>query len=228
VPTSAIRFAISDGQSKRAAPWKIWTNSGQGKSDVYLLCRPLGQSMKVSFHESGSWHFAYTQVAFERKIRASLPGKADRYLDKWDRPEEIAPGITWACRIVTPWSGPTTEISKSDPEDTIWIPCASEFRATEIDVIFAQANTDDSLGWPGRNAMGTKLIGAIKLENAETVWIVHHEIKMPDFSKNSLGKVRFLNGKSRSDIQIGKSRVLALAVEQNGCRTFLDFPARLK
>ena len=68
MPQRAIRFAVREGDC-RSATWKLWTESGVGKSDLYLVCRSLGGSLKTSLHESGRWHVAYSKETFEEKVK---------------------------------------------------------------------------------------------------------------------------------------------------------------
>src|SRR5437879_3904528 len=97
-----VRFGISDGAGHRAATWKLWTETSGNKSDIYLACRALGM-LKASLHESGAWHIAYSKDSYEKDVKGTGPAK-DRFVEKWPRPSVIAPGLTLAFRIVTPWS----------------------------------------------------------------------------------------------------------------------------
>ena len=71
MPEQVIRFGISDGGGHRAATWKLLTPSGQ--SEVYLVCRELGGTLKVSLHKSGRWHVAYTETAFKDYVQGAIP-----------------------------------------------------------------------------------------------------------------------------------------------------------
>jgi len=81
----SIRFGITDGESHRASTWKLWTYRGKGKSDLYLTCRVLGSKLKASLHDSGSWHYAYTQKTFEEKVEGVVAKQKDRFIEKWSR-----------------------------------------------------------------------------------------------------------------------------------------------
>lgn len=99
----SLRFSIRDGD-RRAATWKVWTEAGTGHSDVYLVCRALGGVLKTSLHESGNWHVSFSQEAFEDRVEGAIPSLSTRFVEKWARPSGLAPGVTLAYRIVTPWS----------------------------------------------------------------------------------------------------------------------------
>jgi hypothetical protein len=87
----ALRFAILDGAGHRAATWKLWTKTGAGRSEIYLNCREMRDSLKASLHESGQWHIAFSQRAFEEAVKGAIPKFKDRYLEKWPRPSDFAP-----------------------------------------------------------------------------------------------------------------------------------------
>lgn len=216
----SIRFGITDGESHRASTWKLWTHRGVGKSDLYLTCRVLGGKLKASLHDSGSWHFAYTQKTFEEKVEGVVAKQRDRFIEKWPRPKSIAEGVTLAFRIVTPWSSVTSSIGETK-SDIIWIPNAPKPKATEIDIIIT-AETTPVTGWPCKRSMGTSLVGSFQLENGETVWVVYKVIDMPDLSSAMKGKVRFYKGMGPQDLKGGNLRALAYGREQDGSRVVYD------
>lgn len=217
----ALRFGIHDGADRRAATWKLWTEAASGKSEVYLACRSLGGTLKASLHESGKWHIAYSQRAFEENVRGAIPKFEDRFIEKWPRPSEIAPGITLAFRIVTPWSAVTNVLEESNSQRVIWLPNAPEPKATEIDILMTQPTTPVT-GWPGKRSMGTSLIGSIPLENGETVWAVYWVVDTPDFTSLGKGTGRFYKGRSEKDLNLEGLRALVFGTEPDGSRVMYD------
>ena len=217
----SLRFGIHDSAGRRAATWKLWTDAGKGRSEVYLANRSLGGFLKTSLHESGEWHTAYWQSVFEEHVKGTSPTHKDRYIEKWPRPPEISPGFTLAFRIVTPWSAVTNAIEGSNLKEIIWLPNAPESKATEIDILMSKPTTPVS-GWPGKQSMGTSLIGSIPLENGETVWAVYWVVAMPDFT--SLGKktFRFYKGRSKKDLEGERLRALLFGTEPDGSRVIYD------
>ena len=193
---------------------------GMGKSDVYLACRVLGGKLKASMHESGSWHYAYNQKTFEEKVEGVVAKQRDRFIGKWPRPKGIAEVVTLAYRIVTPWSSVTSSIVETK-SDIIWIPNAPKPRATEIDIIITDQTTPVT-GWPCKRSMGTLLVGSLKLENGETVWVVYKVIDMPDLSSAIKGKVQFYKGMGPKDLEGDNLRALAHSREQDGSRVMYD------
>lgn len=77
-----LRFGIHDGAGHRAATWKLWTGKSANRSDVYLAFRELNDALKVSLHESGQWHIAYSQRTFEEDVKGAIPKFKDRYVEK--------------------------------------------------------------------------------------------------------------------------------------------------
>jgi hypothetical protein len=213
-----IRFGISDGSGRRAATWRVWTPTA--KSDVYLSCRALGGTLKASLHQSGSWHVAYSQKAYEEYVEGTAPKQDDRYLEKWPRPKPIAEGVTLAYRIVTPHSAITSPIGEADRKVSWVINCPPN-RATEIDIMIISP-TIPITGWPGKNTMGTKPIGSYTLSNGETVWVIYWVIDMPDLSAAIKGVGRFYKGRSKKDLESGSLRALVFGEEPDGSRVIYD------
>jgi hypothetical protein len=126
----AMRFTVRNQSGQRAATWKCWSQAG--KEDVYLGCRELGGALKTSLHESGRWHTAYFEGFFEGSVPEEHRTERGRFIDQWQRPEPIAPGVTLAYRIVTPWSSVTAPDEESG--SLVSVPAPPEGRAIEFDV----------------------------------------------------------------------------------------------
>jgi hypothetical protein len=216
----SIRFGIKNN-SKRAATWKLWTETGGGKSEIYLANRSLGGTLKASMHQSGRWHIAYTKEVYESRVKGTNTKLNDRFIEKWSMPPEIAPGITLAFRIVTPFSAVTDSTEKGNYKGVKWLSNAPESKATEIDILITKPN---SLGveWPGKNTMGTSLIGSFPLENSSTVWAVYWLINMPNLSKIEKGTFQFFAGKNKEDLKSDGLRLIAFGKEPDGSRVLYD------
>jgi hypothetical protein len=212
-----LRFGIRNN-GLRAATWKIWTP--KLKSDIYLSCRELKGSIKASLHQSGSWHFGYTDQALDKYFESEEAFEKSKYIEIWPRPKPIADGVTLAFRIVTPHSATTTPVGQTS-KDVFWIPNCSEGSATEIDIIISPA-TNDAQNWPGKNRMGTKLIGSYNLPSKETVWVVYWEIALPDLSSFSGKAFNFFKGKSKIDLVGANLKAILFGDEQDGSRTLFD------
>ena len=217
----SLRFGIRDGARRRAATWKLWTETANGKSDVYLACRSLGGSLKASLHQSGNWHIAYSQRTFKEKVQGAIPKFTDRFVEKWPRPSDISPGVTLAFRIVTPWSAVTNVTEGSNTTGVIWIPNAPESKATEIDILLVKPTTSVA-GWPGKQSMSTSLIGSILLESGETVWAVYWVVAMPDLTTVAKGTGSFYKGKSEKDLEGEGIRALVFGTKPDGSRVMYD------
>jgi len=220
-----LRFGIHDGAGHRAATWNLWTKTGTGKSDVYLLCRELIGTIKTSFHESGQWQNAFSPPTFEEYVKGAIPKLKDRFLEKWHRPPEIAPGTTLALRIVTPWSAVRTPVKEGRFKGVKWLLNAPEPKATEIAILFTKPAIQVT-DWPGKRGMGTSFVGSLPLENGETVWAVYRFREMPDFSSLSKGTGWFFKGKSEEDLKNLKEGELLSGLifgeEPDGSRTIYD------
>jgi hypothetical protein len=218
----SLRFGVHDGKDRRAATWKLWTERGGGNSELYLTNRSLGGTIKVSLHQSGEWHIAYTKEVFEEQVKGAIPGSEDHFIEKWPRPPEISPGVTLAFRIVTLYSAVTSSKNTGDYEKVKWIPNASsESKATEIDIIITKAEIPVT-EWPGKRSMGTSLIDSFQLENQDTVWVVYREIDIPDLSRVVRGTGWFYRGRNKGDLKTDGLRAIMFWTESDGSRVIYD------
>lgn len=222
---SAIRFGVKEPQGFRAATWKCWTLIGGGKFDVYLSCRELKGELKASFHESGSWHIAFTKKLVSEGFEDPSNQPKSRYTDIWPRPKAIAPGILLAFQILVPWSSPNVTDGANDPK-VVWISCATPGNAIEVSILFTGKGVVVS-GWPGRSLMGTALIGFLDLENGEKVWLVYRSIP---FVPPSLApaRIQYLKGCDLNDIQSQNLSAIIFGDREDGIRVMIDASIRWK
>jgi len=217
-----LRFGVHDGNAHCAATWRLWTETGKGNSEVYLANRSLGGTLKASLHQSNNWHIAFSRAAFERLVQGAIPKFEDRFVEKWPRTKEVAPGITLAFRIVTPYSALTGSKQPHEGSNVFWIENAPEGKATEIDILFTKPDVPVD-GWPERDSLGTSLVGHFDLENGERVWAVSWVVEMPDLSKAGTGHGSFFNGMSREDIDSAENlKIMAFGTEPDGSRVIYD------
>jgi hypothetical protein len=228
MPEIALRFGLSNGAGLRAATWKLWTNNTDGKFDVYLANRALGDTLKASLHESGQWHIAYSQKTFEEQVQGAIPQQDKRFIETWPRPPEIEPGITLAYVIITPSAGVTAPIDPKFDKKIQWLRNAPEGKATEIAILIAKPEKKFEAGdWPGKASRGTSLIGSFPLANGETVWVVGTHVPQPDIKVAGPGVGRFYKGKSREDLKDANLRVIVFGDGPAGSRVMYDCPVQV-
>ena len=221
MPKQSLRFSVRDENSNRAVTWKLLTQTGSGKHDVYLTCRSLGGKLKASLHQSGSWHVGFIRDFLNENVDDGHPKREDPYIDRWPRPTEIAPGVTLAYRIVVPTSGVNIPITHNLPKSIIWIPAAPDGKAVEIDVVFTHPDTVVS-SWPGRNTMQTELVGTLVLENQEGVWVVHRVVDVPAFNLPSGSNPLWFKSGRDVNLADGNIRAILFGNSDDGSRFMVD------
>ena len=212
-----IKFGIT-ADNRRAATWKLVTP--KSKSDIYLICRELGGAIKVSMHQTGSWHIGYTKEEGRKYFETEESFNQHKHIEIWPRPKQIAEGVILAFRIVTPFSSVTTRIEKNIKK-IIWVPNCSEGLATEIDIIITP-NYEGLDNWPGKKSMGTKIIGSYQLDNGETVWVVYWYIPMPNLSSMNGNAFQYFKGQNKSELTSNNLKAIIFADENDGSRTLFD------
>ncbi len=189
-----VRFAVGDPAGAQSSVWRLWTSGKH--SDVYLAARTVAQDLKISLHESGNWRHAFTSEHLSGPSPFISPDQ-DRAVSKWQRPPEMAPGVTRAFQILVPGSEVTVpkQLTGGNPpgsqKATVWVPSAPSGSITYFTVLFtSQATTAATSSWPGRRSMGTGLVSRIGLPNGETVWVVTHEERMSESQRATLARRR--------------------------------------
>src|SRR5215203_89186 len=127
-----LRFGVfNEKDGLRGATWKIRTPNN--KRDIYIACRQLGGDIKLSFHESGSWHFGYSETAFHKLFKeGSAPNS--RHLEIWPKPLPSIEGVIIALRIITPFSAVCVPVENTHRE-IVRIPSSSPEKAIECVVL---------------------------------------------------------------------------------------------
>jgi len=216
MPEQLIRFCVSDGKGLRAATWKCWTPAG--KEDVYLACRELKGAMKASLHQSGSWHLAYDPGFFETSVRQEDRTNKGRFIDKWQTPAHLAPGVLLAFRIVTPCGAVFT--SQPETSGIFSAPKPAEGRAIEFDLFLVEPMIVLS-GWPGKERMKTELVGSYNVPSGRTVWIVYWEIPMPRLPQLR-GAPKYFEGRGPEDLTGDSLTALLFGDEPDGSKVIYD------
>jgi hypothetical protein len=211
MPERAIRFGVADSFTKRRA--ETWKCFSPGKRDVYVLCRAIGDLLKLSLHESGRWHMALDSVKFPAMFD---DGQAPehRFGGKWERPAPIIDGLTVACHICTSLDSVNIQ-EKELAKDVTWIAPPSPGELVDV-TLFLSDHALASGAWPGRGTMKTKLIGSFKLEGGGEVWIVHRCIPSPETKPLTLPSPKYFRGKDEADVLAGVKRMLGWGCLDDG------------
>lgn len=172
MPECAVRFVVGTEQ-KHCLSWKMRVHPKPSGAEIYLMPREISNDYHISLHKSDKWHVRIGQG--EAKERGFDPDELKGPV--WNRPEELAPGVTLAFRIVvTPSS-----ISRTHPvkrsTSCVFIPPPAANRSVELAVaITSEAPTQES--WVGRRGMGTGLVGYCPIGH-EYISVVWREIDTP-------------------------------------------------
>ena len=222
MPQKSIRFGVGSSGSLHAATWKLWTEASGGHSEIYLACRALGGELKVSLHQSGNWHVAFSAKTYKDKVEGAIPILTSRFAEKWPQPPDIALGVTLAFRIVTPETAVSSNSEIKNPNKIKWVPPPPDNKAVEKYILITTPHAKIP-EWPGKDSMGTELIGSFQLNNGNIVWVVSLIIDCPDFSKSGSGTGHFFKGKSKDDLKDSANlRALAFGDNPDGSRVIYD------
>jgi len=218
---TTLRFSVQNPAGQRAATWKCWAPNTT--DDVYVTCRETGRAFKISLHESGDWSTAYDPGFYDSAVRDEDTTAQGRFMDQWRRPESIAPEITLALRIVTPWSSVITPVTSSRRLVTVSPP--AEGHATEV-ILFLLGPHVSHEGWPGRDSMKTQLVGSFPLQRGGHVSVVSWEIPMPTIPPLQ-ARPRFFRGTSMDELRAAEGlHMLAFGDHEDGSKIIYDCVVR--
>ena len=218
MPKREIRFGVSDGDC-RSATWKCWSPTGK-KTDIYVANRDVAKALKVSLHESGKCHIAYFDNFMKSSGLLTDSRVKDRYIEKWLSPKPFVNGLIIGLRIVVTYSAVCTPFKPKEHRKIKWINNCSPHKSTEIDILITPPDYK-SQDWPGKNGMGSKLIGSYSLSDESTVWITYHEIETPDLKHQKISPT-FFKGRSKRGLFNGKMKLMLLGDEPDGSKTLYD------
>lgn len=220
----ALRFGVVTEDGHMSDVWKCWTISGRGHRDVYMTSRPLGFALKLSLHERGQWHIGFHSE--KRDVLFSLDQMpSTRFLDKWDRTDSRTQPLVLAARVYFPWFSPTISVTDA-PSDIHWLPCAPFGQAVEVAIFLTNVNADP-VAWPGRDSLGTKLVGILPLEGIGCVFAVHRYTDTWPSVPQTVRSPRFFAGKSKKDAE-NANRLVAWGEESDGSISFVEFPVTIR
>jgi hypothetical protein len=154
-PSPDLRFGI-EGDGRRSRCWRV--RSGAHRPELFIEPEGLGHAMHVSLHASGRWHV---------KVQ-------NNPIHRWLRPTEFHPGFTRALLIVQPQA--VNVITAAPPADAVLVQLPAD---TDDPVHFnvgIEGPGANLSGWPGKVAMGTKLLGRVDLAGGAGTCVVTSHI----------------------------------------------------
>ena len=162
------------GTSGRSTVWRLFFGS-RTKSDIYLASRHSADEAKISFHESGHWHFARTSDSSGRaleKIAMSTTFEGDlpptRFLTKGTFP------TTGPCLLGTiqvPWPDLSPDVGGSNLKDVEWLPRPPDGCLRAISLMMLADTGEEVLVLPQPVDV---VIGGFRLPSGRTLLLVSH------------------------------------------------------
>jgi hypothetical protein len=214
-----IRFAVGSPDGPRSSIWRVWT---ERDGSVYLAVRKLAGRFKASLHPRG-WRIAYASLSDAQRLALGTP-PTDRAIDKFLPSPEVAPGVRRGFVVLIPSLGISAprdgEVANGDIH---WLsPAPADHLVVEVSLFLLAGPTE---GWPGRDSMGTQLLGSLPLQGDAAVWIVNRVIEpSAPFLDNckaaqaEAAAVGLARPVANSDYRI----LVSGEMHEDGCRFFVD------
>ena len=128
-----MRWAVGTAD-KHSLSWGVRVDAHpEGGAEVYIYPREISQGYHVSLHRSGRRHVRVGAARALGYRPAELTGP------EWERPKEIAAGITLAFRIVVPPAALSRTHPIKDVDTCTLIPPPSDGKSVEVAFVVASA-----------------------------------------------------------------------------------------
>lgn len=216
----SIRFGVrSAAGDKCSQVWKVVTERGRGRSDIYVTAHGLRKAFKISLHESGSWQYGLTEEYTRRPDSVRLAGTTGRHLEIWDRPTELAPGLTRAFQVVIPSAAARHNCVETE-NDVTWVTASGPEEAVEFNIVLTKPPHPE-VGWPGKDSMGASLAGTFELENGERAWVIHRRVPLPKLKSLQIPAAAIQDVEFTDD---AKYSIALLGCAEDGSRFLYDAP----
>ena len=99
VKRGPIKFAVLMPNGRTSNAWRVWTE----RSGAYICCRDNMQEIKISLHQSGKQHIAFTR---ESGIEMTL---GSRFWNRWNEPPQQRTAIPSFKLVFPSWGVKLTE-----------------------------------------------------------------------------------------------------------------------
>lgn len=168
-----LRFRVGSQVSAHSTTWKIFTR----KSDIYLLSRAFGSTLKVSLHETGECQFSRTA---EWAAESGRPNQ-ERHIVKWEMPDRRSPSTAiLAFRIIFPQSElRVASADETEIENACVYPAPPFGQGAYVEVQVSppmdEEPTESKLSF---DPLGRDVLGMLPLSNGCYVIVLAHHLAM--------------------------------------------------
>lgn len=181
---------------------------------MYVSSRRLANSVKVSLHEPGPARFALTKEFVRAGTYQPPEGRDPRLAIEWEWPRPKPPRqVARPLTLLVPWDE-VQERGVEETGDVVWTPPPPEGTAVHFDVVYIPAGAKVT-GHPGARSMGTDLVGKVKLENGEQVFVTSVARPMGKPMRGNVDRLRHARLLDDDGNPIQKTGMLGFGHEPN-------------
>ena len=228
---SPIRFGVMKRNGQSSNSWRVW---GDGKGNFYISARDHMRESKISLHDSGAQHMAFTPESGHTMPNGS------RFISQWTQPNyddgsQLAPSFyllfpSWAL-------GLTQEIRDAHSDvwlkNQIFVEAAENPMATILS--FTITNDDLTVRFNTIGVTPSLPVGVLSLGTGKKLWVVAQHVpegNMMDLAEQGL---RHANAKIDTTLKeklkgMPSGHVLGMSVSgpaPDGGKYLMLFPGQL-
>ena len=228
-----IRFGVMRRNGQSSNSWRVW---GDSKGNFYISVRDHMRESKVSLHDSGAQHIAFTPESGHTMPNGS------RFISQWRQPNyDDGSHLVPSFYLLFPnWALGLTQESRDVQanvwrENQIFVEAAESPMATIIS--FTITNADLTVQFNATGETPSFPVGVLSLGTAKKLWVVAQHVpegNMLDLAKQGL---RYANARTNIDptlkeklMGMPSGHVLGMSVSgpaPDGCEYLMLFPGQL-
>lgn len=191
---------------------------------MYVAYRALRSEFKLSFHcRTGRCNVSFTESAYANEFEDG-PLSEDRYLERWNRPPPIGPGVTLLCRVIAP-GGSLSEKTEA-PASIFWVPDPGLNHAVEFAALVTTG--DEGSAEIKRHVIGTSPVGEFELSNGEVIHVRYRVMPFVLKAESRRGATYFFKSGRNALASNERLRAVVYCVGSLQDRVLLDVPATFK
>lgn len=153
--TKTMRFVVGT-PDLHSLSWTMVVQSDDDGAEIYMMPREISTDYHISLHKSGKWHVRVgadeaRKLGYEPE---ELTGPT------WNRPAEIAPGVTLAVRMIVTRAAVSRTHAVKNATRCHFIPPPSDGMSVEISLPSWPKSPPRILGWADEEWVQRSWVGS--------------------------------------------------------------------
>jgi len=213
-----VRFLVENAVGRTSSTWRVWSNAKS--ADIYFAHRDAAGELKGSLHASGEWQLSMTQQRVKTASNVRGWDGHSRHIMRWDRPPEMATGLTLAVEFGF-LTAELQVIPSLNRTGCVVIPAAPSEQAILVAMFLAKPGAYLGGRWPGEQDMQSCHLADFPLPSGEQVYLVHTTMTPPPITLLDLDEKRRQFAFMQDTAEL-RARFCSVVTNNDGSRLFIE------